>query len=520
MTSRLCSVIKNPWFPVKLALILAGFCGFLGCAWAESAPAVEFSPPVWKYGMIEQGDIARTRVEARNRTDGRLRVSVVSTCDCLRVSPSFRLLAPGEAGSFDLAFDSSDYSGITTRGYIVNTDISGAKPLYYLLRGVVRVERKPVVPSASEAAAPAGAGLLTPNPGALLITYYYTQGCRRCEEFLSEEIPRLESRMGVSVQVAKKDLLDPKNFEELSGLAFATGRQVEAMPVLAIGDRLIMGDAKIREELPGLLFVAKGSAGAANTGDKGGGAPGSAPAMDSGGFVDRLAVLPVMAAGLVDGINPCAFTTLIFLLASLALAGKGKREVLVIGALFSLSVFLTYLGVGLGLFAALRAASAVALVSVLLRWMIFAALVVFALLSLFDYTRIRAGAPSEMILQLPSSLKLRIHTSIRARAKTVALVGSSLAMGFLVSIFEFACTGQVYLPTLAYLARVGKRADALGLLILYNLSFIAPLLVVFAASYLGVGSKRITVLFQRHMGKVKLALALAFLVLAAMTALV
>ena len=226
-----------------------------------------------------------------------------------------------------------------------------------------------------------------------------------------------------------------------------------------------------------------------------------------------------MAAGLVDGINPCAFTTLIFLLASLALAGRGRREVLAIGALFTLGVFFTYLGVGLGLFAALRAASAVSPISVLLRWIIFAALVVFSALSVYDYTRVRAGEPSKMLLQLPDSLKLRIHASIRTRAKTLALAGSSLAMGFLVSIFEFACTAQVYLPTLAYLARARRRDDALGLLLAYNLCFIAPLLVVFAASYLGVGSKRITSLFQMQLGKVKLALAFVFLGLAILTAL-
>ncbi len=513
MAYRLRSMRKITVLFLKKTVFILFLGMFSGGVWAEPAPVVEISPPEWKYGMIEQGDIAKTRVEARNRTDKRLRVSFVSTCDCLRVSPPFRLLAPGEGGSFDLAFDSSDYSGITVRGLIVETDLAGAKPWTYLLRGVVRVERKvaaPTVPNvaAADASAP------------LVLSYYFTQGCKSCEGFLSIEIPRLETKLGVHILMERKDLLDPKNFEELSGFAQATGQKIEAMPALAFGNRLIQGDARIREELPGLLSAAKESANTLNAGDRSGGGPGSPQVISPHGIADRLAILPVMAAGLIDGINPCAFTTLIFLLASLALAGRGKREVLVIGALFSLSVFLTYLGVGLGLFAALRAASAVALVSVVLRWVIFAVLVVFAGLSVFDYTRIRAGAASEMILQLPSSLKLRIHTSIRARAKTVALVGSSLAMGFLVSIFEFACTGQVYLPTLAYLARVGKRADALGLLLLYNLCFISPLLVVFVASYLGVSSKRITTLFQSHMGKVKLGLALAFLVLAAMTVLV
>jgi cytochrome c biogenesis protein CcdA len=227
--------------------------------------------------------------------------------------------------------------------------------------------------------------------------------------------------------------------------------------------------------------------------------------------------VPVFLAGLVDGINPCAFTTLIFLLASLALAGRGRREVLVIGAVFSFAVFLTYFLVGLGFFAALRAASAVAIVSIILRWVLVAVLVVFAGLSVYDYILIRKGRATDMLLQLPNALKKRIHASIRTRARTAALVGSSLVLGFLVSIFEFACTGQVYLPTLAYLARVQKGLNAIGLLLLYNLIFIAPLLVVFGMTYAGVGSARITKVFQKHMGAVKLALAAVFVGLAVFT---
>ena len=70
---------------------------------------------------------------------------------------------------------------------------------------------------------------------------------------------------------------------------------------------------------------------------------------------------------------------------------------------------------------------------------------------------------------------------------------------------------------LGVLARLHRQADALALLALYNLCFIAPLLVVFGASYLGVSSGRITALFQAHMGKVKLGLAVVFIGLAIFT---
>jgi cytochrome c biogenesis protein CcdA len=144
-----------------------------------------------------------------------------------------------------------------------------------------------------------------------------------------------------------------------------------------------------------------------------------------------------------------------------------------------------------------------------------AVLLVFAGLSVYDFTKIRAGMPTEILLQLPIGLKKSIHTAIRTRVRTVTLAGSSLALGFLVSVFEFACTGQVYLPTLAYLVR--GRTRALPLLLLYNFGFIVPLLAVFAAAYFGVGSKRIAGLFQRHMAAVKIGLALFFLCLAVVT---
>jgi cytochrome c biogenesis protein CcdA len=489
---------------------------------AESSLRIEFSPPEWKYGMIGQGEIAEARVSAFNRGAESLELSFIPTCGCLRVSPSSARIPSGGSASFDLSFDSKDDAGITRRGFIVKSDLPGTKPLYYALSGVVRVDR-PAAQAIGEARGEAPGG--TPGEGsaasagakdALELRYYYMPGCRSCEEFLSAELPRLEERYAQRLAPARRDLLDAAAYEELAAFAASIGTTVKAVPALRVEGILLQGDEEIRSRLPGILATraAGGSLALAVPSPKPGPAPGSGSA--------TLSALPVMVAGLVDGINPCAFTTLIFLIASLALAGRGRREVLIIGSLFSLGVFLTYLGIGLGLFAALRAAAAVALVSTALRWALIAALLAFSALSVYDYFKIRSGKSAEMVLQLPAALKLRIHAAIRtSKARTGALAGalagSSLALGFLVSVFEFACTGQVYLPTLAYLARERGRGDAVALLVLYNLCFIAPLLAVFVASYLGASSKRITQLFQRRMGAVKLALALVFLALAVLT---
>ncbi len=189
---------------------------------------------------------------------------------------------------------------------------------------------------------------------------------------------------------------------------------------------------------------------------------------------------------------------------------------LLIGGLFTLAVFVTYFAVGLGLFAALRAAAAFPLVSRIIRWALVAVLAVFAALSARDAVLAARGRASDMALQLPGYLKRRIHASIRTRVRSTALAASALGLGVLVSVFEFACTGQVYLPTLAYLSRLGD-ARAVPLLAVYNLGFIAPLVAVFAASWAGVTSHGLTAFFQRHLVAVKAALAVFFAGLAVLT---
>ena len=470
---------------------------------AAGAPALVFSPAEWKFGMILQGAKLETAVTVANHENRTVTVTFVPTCTCLGVTPAAQRIPAGGGGVFVLSYDSSDDTGNTTRGYIVRSDLPGAKPQYFLLRGTVRAEH--TVPPDQNGASLTRGGAPGREGKAVVLFYYYTPGCRSCEEFLSTEVPRLEKKLGISIEVQRRDVLDSALYQELAGFALSHGQGLRAIPALRSGDTLLQGDTEIRKKLEGILTAAPTAPAPAQ------------PSNSAASVTDRLAILPVIAAGLIDGINPCAFTTLIFLLASLALGGRGRREVLLIGALFSLAVFLTYFAIGMGFLAALRAASVVSLVSVILRWVLVIVLLVFAGLSVYDYTLIRGGRPTEILLQLPSALKKRIHASIRTRVRTVTLAGSSLVLGFLVSVFEFACTGQVYLPLLGYLVRVRGQLDAVGLLVLYNLCFIAPLLVVFGASYLGVSSGRITAVFQSHMGKVKLGLAVVFVGLAVFT---
>jgi cytochrome c biogenesis protein CcdA len=348
--------------------------------------------------------------------------------------------------------------------------------------------------------------------GTVTITYFYSPGCEPCEEFLAVEVPRLEEKTGLAITIDKKDLLNRQDFETFQRIALELDVEVTKFPVVVIGTTLLQGEKEITSRLPRLVR-STGEAGQA----AGQGATVGSTDSAGGGRAVELRLIPVVLAGLLDGVNPCAFTTLIFLIAALTVAGRGRREILIIGLFFSLAVFVTYLLIGVGLLEALRLASTVTVISTIFDWVLICLLMIFAGISLYDWILIRRGREREIVLQLPKAMKRRIHASVRTRTKSTLLIGSSLAMGFFVSVFELACTGQIYFPTIAYLVKTDGGARNYLFLVLYNVGFIVPLLAVFALTYTGVSSKRITVFFRRRMGVVKLATAMLFAGLAALT---
>ena len=101
--------------------------------------------------------------------------------------------------------------------------------------------------------------------------------------------------------------------------------------------------------------------------------------------------------------------------------------------------------------------------------------------------------------------------------RSAALIGSSLVLGFLISLFELGCTGQIYFPTLTYMIQREGGVAGWVLLGIYNLAFIIPLLVVFFSLFFGYNSKRLTLLFKNQMGAIKILTALLFFSLAILT---
>ncbi|MDD5429330.1 MAG: hypothetical protein PHE97_01260, partial [Candidatus Omnitrophica bacterium] len=245
------------------------------------------------------------------------------------------------------------------------------------------------------------------------------------------------------------------------------------------------------------------------------------PKADLASIFRKLSLFTIMGSGLADGINPCAFAVIVFFISFLAVYGYRRKEIVYVGSFYCLAVFLTYLLIGLGLFKFLYAASNIHFFIKGFYYFVAFFCFVMGLAALYDYFRFQKTKDSrEAILQLPGFLKKRINFVIGSRLRhregrsVVSLIFTSFIVGVLVSLLEAVCTGQVYVPTIVFILKdTSLRLKAWVYLILYNLMFILPLVFIFLLSLAGVKSIVFNRFLKKHLGIIKLIMALVFFAL-------
>lgn len=345
------------------------------------------------------------------------------------------------------------------------------------------------------------------------IVYFYTEGCSECQA-VDQLLESLKTKYLFTV-VRTYDALDVQGSKVRASLDDqydVPEEQRGTAPTVFVGKTALVREKAIRAGLENVLATTdtQGNAwldSALVTADKGG-----SSAEDA---FRTFSILAVIGAGLLDGVNPCAFATLIFFISYLIMRSKRKQDILLVGAAFGAGVFLAYFLAGLGLYKYVAQAKWFFAIA---RWF-YLAIGVFALiiamLSIRDAYRVRHGRLEDMTLQLPARQKQAIHGLIRKTANTGFLATSAFLVAFPVSLFEFLCTGQTYLPTIVLIySQSALRARATLLLAIYNLLFILPLLVITFVAWLGTTSEKMTGWLTENTVFVKIATAMLFLLIA------
>lgn len=347
---------------------------------------------------------------------------------------------------------------------------------------------------------------------------FYSSSCHKCALVKKEVMPRIESKFQDIIGFDYRDIADIDNYKLLIGLQEKYNAKFSvSVPVFFLGGRFLNGSADIKKELEGFIRESLKNPHSDYKNE-----------VASADLISRFkdfTVFAITGAGLIDGINPCAFTVIVFFMSFLAVQGYSKKQLFAIGISFILSVFLTYLLIGLGAFGFLYQLRAFWYVSKAINICIGLLSIVLGGFAVYDFFKFKKTGQTEgLVLQLPRSVKNQIHKVVGmhyrvdknkeglvTQKKIPRLVISALITGFLVSLLEAVCTGQTYLPTISFILKTTNlRLRALGYLLWYNLMFIAPLVVIFVFALKGVTSEQFSDFLKKNLLMVKALMALLF----------
>jgi len=347
----------------------------------------------------------------------------------------------------------------------------------------------------------------------VVIDYFYEPGCPACLRIKNEILPDLRMRYDGLYRLNHHDMRDRSSVVRLIAYQDALGvtnnspvsmfldYEAPLFGLKSIRHGLLQGvDTRIgrRQEqgwtapVPIVLSVPDSIT---NVEDRAG----------------SFAVPAVLLAGAIDGINPCAISTLVLLMSLLVVSSLRGRGLLLMGGAFCVATFVTYTAIGFGLLSGLHVLESFPVLRTIFESVLASLLLVLAFLSFRDAIRYqRTHDPSRVSVQLPDKIKRSIHRVLHKGARSHHLVLAGLGCGAAVTALEAVCTGQVYLPTMTLVIREKGDLRVWGLLLLYNTMFILPLVLAMVLTRYGLSTERMLALSRKNVPVSKTLLGLFF----------
>lgn len=182
----------------------------------------------------------------------------------------------------------------------------------------------------------------------------------------------------------------------------------------------------------------------------------------------------VVVAGLIDGTNPCAIGMLILLLGYLLVFAHQPERMGKIGAVYIITIFVTYFLIGL-VFSRfvyqLLSWPPYQEISEIIKYVVIVAIWIIALINIKDFFWYGKGitlgvGKNEVPILMRLIKKVDLPTTI--------------LLGMAVTIFELPCSLPLYVAAIAVLSSSFSFITTIFYLFIYNLMFVAPLIIVYA----------------------------------------
>jgi len=194
--------------------------------------------------------------------------------------------------------------------------------------------------------------------------------------------------------------------------------------------------------------------------------------------VSELTLAKVLSLAVVDAVNPCALAVLILMLfAILAFAPKKRHNILLAGLAFTTSVFVMYFFYGLIIIRFFQLIQALASFRLWLYKGLGLAALILGVLNIRDFLRYQPGG---FLTEMPMFLRPKMKNLFFK----VTSPRGAFVVGALVTLFLLPCTIGPYIICGGILCSL-SFLETIPWLLLYNLIFVLPMLVITIACYIG-----------------------------------
>ncbi|OGS46062.1 MAG: hypothetical protein A2539_03495 [Elusimicrobia bacterium RIFOXYD2_FULL_34_15] len=451
--------------------------------------AIKLNKKIIDFGQVTQGKLLSYEIELKNTSVNVLKVGLRPSCDCISVSPERFDISPKNKKTIKISIDTKGYLKDFTKNVFVQSNDPKNPYIPINIKGYILATKELTIP----------------------ITIFDSAGCLFCIELRKTAIPSYEKKYGIKIDVSEYSIDESRNYAALVTLEKQFGKTMTKVPVLFIGNDVVGGKKDIIELLPILLekYIKIGKV-----------EPVKMPFDDMNQKVNikNLKILPVVAAGLIDSVNPCAFATIIFFITYLSMVLKKKRiEVLFVGMSFILGVFITYFLIGIGLFKFIQKINQIIIISKIMYFFIGILVLFLAFRHLYEAIAIKKGigmGDNVIKLKLPNFLRWKIYDVITKLSTFKYLTLIAFVIGAIITVLELFCTGQVYLPTIIYMVGTPEyKKSGILYLLFYCILFVIPLIIIFSIFYFGANMEKLEQVFRDKIFHIKIVMFLFFLTL-------
>ena len=182
-------------------------------------------------------------------------------------------------------------------------------------------------------------------------------------------------------------------------------------------------------------------------------------------IVEKSLLPLVIFNGLLAGIHPCTISVLLLFIAFLFTIRKSRIGIVKVGLAYIIGIFIAYLGIGLGVFKVLTFSNSphfAAKISAIL-------VIALGFINLLNFFY----KSNKFELGLPKQIKPKIAQLLQKSS-----IPAIFLVGIIVGICSFGCTAGIYLSITSLLLAKSTYLQGITYLILYNIMFIIPLILI------------------------------------------